>query len=245
MKNADESSGGTMTAALITGASRGIGAYVAEHLAQQGYHPILLARSEQKLKQLAKTCEKHHVSPVVMPCDVTDFDSVSHKLDEILPDTDLATAFINQGIAHFGSFLDDRSRRWHQVLETNLSGAMHLAQTVVPYLRQSSSTERSLIFTVSMAAKFYASGATAYCVSKHGLLAFAHCLYESVREDNIKVTSLCPGFVNTPLLNADHLDRDQMIQPADIAQAIDFVHNSSAQCCPVELQLKPQHSPYL
>ncbi|MBI2533045.1 MAG: hypothetical protein HYW03_12680 [Deltaproteobacteria bacterium] len=70
-------------------------------------------------------------------------------------------------------------------------------------------------------------------------------LYEEVREHGIKVSVILPGFVDTPLIPPNRqLDRSKMIQPNDIAQAVHYVLTSPASCCPVEITVRPQRTPY-
>jgi len=234
-----------MASILITGAGRGIGAVIATHFAAQGFQPILLARHEDQLHQVVQKCRKYDVEALPLACDVADYEQCGQMLEQLLPQVDLQAAVINHGLPYFQPLLSDRERQWQRVIDVNLSASIHLAQKLIPYLRKSTSQTRSLTFTVSITGKITPGNATAYCASKHGLLGFAHSLFEEVREYGVKVASLCPGFVNTGMVNeAPHLSPDDMIQPKDIAEAIDYVHQSSVHVCPVELTLRPQYTPY-
>lgn len=86
-------------------------------------------------------------------------------------------------------------------METNLLSNMYLTQLLLPALTTSSSPYKSLIYTASLAAHNTYNGGAAYCASKHGLLGFAHCIFEEVRETGLKVSSICPGFVNTEMID--------------------------------------------
>jgi 3-oxoacyl-[acyl-carrier protein] reductase len=89
-----------------------------------------------------------------------------------------------------------------------------------------------------------ASGA-AYSASKFGLIGFTQSLYEEVREHGIKVAVILPGYVDMPLIPPNRqLDRSNMIQADDIAQAVHYVLTSPATCCPVEITVRPQRTPY-
>ncbi|NIO39020.1 MAG: SDR family NAD(P)-dependent oxidoreductase, partial [Burkholderiales bacterium] len=87
-------------------------------------------------------------------------------------------------------------------------------------------------------------GSGAYCATKHGVVGFTHALFEDVRERNIKVCAVCPGFVATEMTSAMGLSIEKMIQPDDVAMAVDFVLTYPDTACPIEIQIMPQRSPY-
>ncbi|MEC9072845.1 MAG: SDR family NAD(P)-dependent oxidoreductase, partial [Myxococcota bacterium] len=70
--------------ALVTGASRGIGAAVATRLAREGCHVALLARTEASLKQVEQDCQSHGVRALSVPCDVLEPDSLSDAVDRVV-----------------------------------------------------------------------------------------------------------------------------------------------------------------
>jgi 3-oxoacyl-[acyl-carrier protein] reductase len=97
----------------------------------------------------------------------------------------------------------------------------------------------------SISGKTGEANGAAYSASKFGLIGFTQSLYEEVREYGIKVAVILPGFVDTPLIPSNRqLDRSKMIQPADVAQTVQYVLTSPPTCCPVEITLRPQKSPY-
>jgi short-subunit dehydrogenase len=88
------------------------------------------------------------------------------------------------------------------------------------------------------------SGEAAYTAAKFGLRGFSQSLFEEVREYGIKVSTICPGYVDTSLIPPNRrVDRSKMLSPEDVAQAVYEVIVSSARCCPLEIILQPQHDP--
>jgi short-subunit dehydrogenase len=77
------------------------------------------------------------------------------------------------------------------------------------------------------------------------VVGFTHALFDDVREKNIKVSVVCPGFVATDMTSGMGLSVEKMIQPDDVAKAVDFVLNYPDTGCPIEIQIMPQRSPYL
>jgi short-subunit dehydrogenase len=105
--------------------------------------------------------------------------------------------------------------------------------------------EGAIINIGSVSGKNGEANAAAYAASKFGLIGFTQSLYEEVRESGIKVAVILPGFVDTPLIpETKQLDRRKMIRPEDVAESVRFVLSASDACCPVEITLRPQRTPY-
>jgi short-subunit dehydrogenase len=136
-----------------------------------------------------------------------------------------------------------RIEDWDQTLKVNLRAPMILAHLVVPQMIAKG--DGAVINIGSISGKSGDANASGYAASKFGLIGFTQSLYEEVREYGIKVSVILPGFVDTPLIpETRQLDRSKMIRADDIAQAVHFVLTSSPSCCPVEITVRPQKTPY-
>jgi NADP-dependent 3-hydroxy acid dehydrogenase YdfG len=85
----------------------------------------------------------------------------------------------------------------------------------------------------------------AYVASKHGMVGFAHSIFEDVRAHNIKVCAICPGFVNAGASRTMDVPPEtfaQFIQPDDVAQTVQFVLTFPNTACPTEILLSPQQA---
>jgi 3-oxoacyl-[acyl-carrier protein] reductase len=130
-----------------------------------------------------------------------------------------------------------------QTLRLNLRAPIILAQSFVPGMIEKG--EGAVINIGSVSGKTGEANGAPYSASKFGLIGFTQSLYEEVREHGIKVAVILPGFVDTPLIPPNRqLDRGKMIQPMDVAQTVCYILNSAPTCCPVEITLRPQKSPY-
>ncbi len=130
-----------------------------------------------------------------------------------------------------------------QTLRLNLRAPIILARSLVPKMIEKG--EGAVINIGSVSGKTGEANGAAYSASKFGLIGFTQSLYEEVREYGIKVAVILPGFVATPLIPPNRqLDRSKMIQPADVAQTVHYILASAPTCCPVEITLRPQKSPY-
>jgi short-subunit dehydrogenase len=105
--------------------------------------------------------------------------------------------------------------------------------------------EGAVINISSVSGKSGEANGAAYSASKFGLIGFTQSLFEEVRERNIIVAVILPGFVDTPMIPpVKHLDRSKMIQADDVAQAILYILKAPATACPVEITIRPQQTPY-
>jgi len=122
---------------------------------------------------------------------------------------------------------------------------MHLTRHALPHI--SAGLKRvghgALIYVASMAGiRTYAGGA-AYCATKYGLVGFASGLWDDVAELGIKVSAVCPSWVNTDMAADSGLDRAMMIQPEDVAALVRLVATWPDTSCPKVLQVMPQRWP--
>ena len=95
-----------------------------------------------------------------------------------------------------------------------------------------------------MMAKMSFGSTGAYSAARHGVHGFAESMFEDIRNDGVRVTSLYPGYINTRLISSDtKLDRAKMIQLDDIAHVVDMLITMPATTCPTEIVLRPQKNP--
>ena len=234
--------------ALVTGAGRGIGRAVAVALAERGASVGLLARSEDELEQTADLCRRAGGSPHVLPADVTDVAAVGRVLARMKRESGAPDiVVVNHGIYDHGNTLDrNADAAWDRVLDVNLRASMQLTRRLLPeMIERDAKHRRALVFVSSIAARHHYAGAAAYCASKAGLSAFADVVFEEVRNEGIKVVQILPGYVNTPMMAGDErIDPERMVQPEDVANAVCWAISSPKTCCPVEIVLRPQCTPY-
>lgn len=236
--------GNNKPVALITGASRGIGQAMAQKLARNNFKLALLSRSKDGLQSVAEQLDIEPDDYLILDTDVNDTNKLSKAIDNINTKFGcIDTVMVNHGI-YAKSFFNSEPGNWREVLNTNLLSAMHLTELTLPYLTQSSSVYKSLFFTASVASHNRYAGGAAYCTSKHGLLGFAHCVFEEVRDTGLKVCAICPGFVNTDMIDGSRVELSKAIQPNDIANIVFNTMSLDSTVCPVEIIIRPQCSPY-
>jgi NAD(P)-dependent dehydrogenase (short-subunit alcohol dehydrogenase family) len=217
-----------MKVAIVTGASRGIGKCVAKGLAQDGYSLSLIARNQHDLASVAaEIASAVGSAPPVMthPLDVSDNEAVQRLIDAIhLQWGRIDLLFNNAGISYLGTLtapLDDFDR----VLSVNLRGAFSILKAVVPIMKTQGS---GTIFNVaSRAGKIGFAEYGVYGASKFGLVGLSESLYHELSPLGIKVTALCPSWVNTDMAKMSDLPPEEMISPEDILATVRYVLNLS------------------
>jgi 3-oxoacyl-[acyl-carrier protein] reductase len=230
--------------ALVTGAGRGIGRAVAINLAQSGCRMILTARTSDQLEKVQQEIATHGGEAVCIPADLTRDEEIAQLVAESNRYWEPADILINNaGWGKRAPIVKGRQEDWDQTFRLNLRAPMILAKALVPPMVEKGNG--AVINIGSISGKTGEANGAAYSASKFGLIGFTQSLYEEVREYGIKVAVILPGFVDTPLIPPNRqLDRSKMIQPADVAQTVHYVLTSPPTCCPVEITLRPQKSPY-
>jgi 3-oxoacyl-[acyl-carrier protein] reductase len=225
--------------AIVTGASRGIGRAIAIMLADEGCHVALMARSADGLEETAKMCRSKNAEALTVAVDIRDVDQLHRGVEDTVRKFGRLNILVNNaGVGLLESSLNADAAKYRKVIETNLIGSMNATVFSLPHIKQQGSG--SIIFIASISAKItYAEGA-AYCASKHGILGFAGCVFEDVRRHNIKVCSICPGYVDTEMVADIGLNKKEIIQPEDVAEAVRMVVKFPSNSCPTEIILRSQ-----
>jgi 3-oxoacyl-[acyl-carrier protein] reductase len=230
--------------AVVTGAGRGIGRAVAINLAQSGCRVILTARTPAQLEKVQQEILALGGEAICIAADLTRDEEMDRLFEESNRRWQPADILINNaGWGKRAPVVKARHEDWDQTFRLNIRAPMILARSFLP--RMIEKGEGAVINIGSISGKTGEANGAAYAASKFGLIGFTQSLYEEVREHGIKVAVILPGFVDTPLIPPNpRLDRSKMIQPADVAQAVHYILTSPPTCCPVEITLRPQKSPY-
>jgi len=221
--------------ALITGA-RGIGKAVALGLASEGYRICLLSRSKKSLEIATNEIVKNSqlsFEPLVYECDVTNIDLVNKVIENIIQKVGhIDVLFNNAGILHDGTL--ESVKDFNDMINVNLIGAFNILHAVVPYMKK---RQQGYIFNLaSLCGKMGYAGIGAYTASKFGLVGLSESLFNELAPCNVKVTTICPGFVATDMVS--HLEyppQNLMIQPDDIFQVMLGLLQLSPQACVKEI----------
>jgi NAD(P)-dependent dehydrogenase (short-subunit alcohol dehydrogenase family) len=228
--------------ALVTGASRGIGLAIAHRLTRMGASVALCARHEGKLAAIAGELERDGLKALAVAADVTrsaDVDSAVEKTEQALGPIEILVN--NAGIGYFALVQDASEEKWDSVIDTNLKAAFLLSKAVAPGMI--GRKRGHIINIVSLAGKSAFAGGSIYCASKWGLLGLTQCMAEDLRPHGIRVSAICPGSVHTEFSPHAGKDPKKMLQPEDVAHAVETIVTQAPQSFISEILLRPTQKP--
>lgn len=225
---------------LITGASSGIGKATATALVKLGASVALVSRNPDRA--IAEINAQRAASATIKayPLDLADVSSVAAKIENIVTDFGGIDVLVNNaGMAYIGEIIDTPLADWQKVIDLNLTSVFQCIQAVLPMMRRQQ--KGAIVNVASIAAKQAFPQWGAYCASKFGLLGMTQALAEEERSHGIKVMSICPGSVNTPLWDtvAANFDREAMLKEDNIADAIVYLLSLPANAVVTDLVLMP------
>ncbi|MCP9929872.1 SDR family oxidoreductase [Cyanobium sp. AMD-g] len=231
-----------MPAALITGASRGIGAAAARRFAAEGYDLLLVARGRADLDQLAEDLRGTSRRVETLALDLTHVEAVPGAMAELLGRGLQPSVVINNaGAAWTGPLAAMPIERWQWLLQLNLTSVFQVCQAVLPGLRQAGGGR--IINVSSHAARHAFPDWGAYCVSKAALASFSRCLEAEERAAGIAVSTLTLGAVNTPLWDSETVhssfDRHAMLSAEQVAESLLYLARQPNSQTVEDLTLMP------
>ncbi len=206
---------------VITGASKGIGKAVAFALANVGAKIVLAARTHKDVAAVAATLTAAGAEALAVPTDVTDADAVRNLMRRSQEAYQHLDILINcAGNGRFGNVVDFELADWDSVVNSNLKGIYLCTKYALPHLLARGSGQ--IINVLSIAAKVPFAASSAYCAAKAGALAFTKVLAAEVRQDNIRVTAVLPGSVETSFWDdiPEHPDFEKMLKPEHVAETV-------------------------
>jgi short-subunit dehydrogenase len=208
---------------LITGASSGIGALVAQLLAERGAIPVLTARSQGKMLELSASIRSEHA---VYEMDVTSEEQIREVVSQIHQRYGKIDVLLNNaGFGEFVPFTEASISHFQQIMDVNYMGTVRCTHIVLPYMIQSGSGH--IVNVASIAGKMATAKSTGYSASKHAVLGLTNALRQELRGTGVMVSAVNPGPIDTPFFDrADPTGtyvrniRWFMMSPHKVAQAI-------------------------
>jgi NAD(P)-dependent dehydrogenase (short-subunit alcohol dehydrogenase family) len=232
-----------MKVAIITGASKGIGASVAEALAVDGYTVVMAARSKDVLKQLADQISSKITglnAVVAYPLDVQNHEAVQALVSDVVSRFGrIDLLFNNAGVDMLGT-TDVSIQDFDKTIAVNLRGAFSMLQAVVPIMKDQGSG--TIINVASKAGKIGFENVGVYGASKFGLVGLNESLYRELSPLGIKVTALCPGWVDTDMAKTSGLPGEEMISTEDIVVTVRWLLSLSPAAVVKELVIECRQS---
>ena len=228
---------------IVTGAGTGIGRAIATGFVEGEGRVAMVGRRPEKLEEAAAGLAAERV--LCCPCDVADREAahaVVEQVEEVFGPVDILVN--NAGTnSNPRTIAEVDPAEWDRTIAVNLTGAFNFVRAILPGMRDQ---KDGLIINVSSTAGLRAGklGGAAYSASKHGMVALNHVLNEEEMDYGIRACAICPGEVETPILELrpepvgpEH--RARILQPEDLAAAALFVAALPPRACVPELVIKP------
>jgi 3-oxoacyl-[acyl-carrier protein] reductase len=230
--------------AVVTGGTKGIGLSIASALLEEGARVVLAARQEREVAAFAQQleqCAPGRVEGVV--CDVRDYSQVQALMQRAGGRWGGIDFLINNaGVGIFASIEELTPEQWRKVIDTNLTGVFNCCHAAIPWMKKQGAGY--IINISSLAGKNPLKGGAAYNASKFGLNGFSEAIMQDLRYDNIRVSYVMPGSVNT-YFNGKTPDPEAQwkLQPEDVARVVIDLLRHDPRCLPSCVEMRPSKPP--
>lgn len=199
--------------ALVTGATRGIGRSLAFALGRAGWAVGVCSRSGERVGELVEELQAAGVAAAGAAGDVGVEEDVARIHATVEGSLGPVETLVNNAGILVGRRIEELTvGEWDDTMSTNLRSLFLMTRVVLPGMRARGSGD--VVNVASLAGRNGFVGGTAYCASKHAVLGFSKALMAEVRKDGIRVIAICPGSVDTEML------QDQPHLPSNLARAL-------------------------
>ena len=231
--------------AVVTGGGRGIGYAVVQRLAAMDATVVLTGRDEARVRQVALDLTNGGHRAEGVGCDLTDLASVEALGEHLRSKYGRVDILVNNaGIGGPPGMMlhelppDD----WEAIFNTNLRGVYYMMRAVVPLMIEVGAGY--VINISSLAGKNPLPRGAAYSASKWGLNGLTYGVAEELRSQNIRVSVICPGSVDTDFSPRRHgKDTQKMLKPEDVAHAVVMLVTQEPQSFISEVLIRPTQKP--
>lgn len=225
--------------AIVTGASSGIGASIAEILSQHGVKVVLTGRNEARLSDVAKQLQENSQSEIdTHIVDVTQKDEVAKLVKETENKFGHVDILVNSaGLMLSSAITDGDVEAWENMIDVNVKGALYGINAVLPmFLNQSTG---HIINIASISGFEVTKQSTLYSASKAAVHTITQGLEKELAKTGVRVTSISPGMVDTPLSSNTDWGSRKKLDPQDIAEAVIYALQQPSHVNINEVTVRP------
>jgi NAD(P)-dependent dehydrogenase (short-subunit alcohol dehydrogenase family) len=228
-------------AAIVTGASSGIGLAIAEMLGAEGHALTLAARRPEKLEAAAAGLADRGYELNVVAAQLGEEEDVKRVVASHRERFGRLDVLVNNAGVGIGAPVDEiATKRLDLQLDLNIRSIVLFYRECAEMLRAAGAEHRRalVVNTASMAGKHGQAWLSVYAATKFAVVGWTQSMHRELSEQGIKSTALCPAFVDTPMTDfvKGQVSPDEMIRPADIAAAVKLLLDLSPACIVPEIQ---------
>jgi len=230
--------------AVVTGASRGIGRAISVALASEGATVVLAARSLEDLKKTSQLVAKVGPTPEINVTDLTEENSIKKLVEFIANKFGRLDILVNNaGVTHSARLQETVTADWDRCFAVNTRAPFILCREALPLLAKA-----DVGYILNIASVVGVKGyplQSAYTASKHALRGMTISLAEELKGSNVQVRLLCPGGVDTDLLEKVRPDikKEDLMRPEEIAELVIYLVTHKGNAVIDELHIRRASSP--
>jgi NAD(P)-dependent dehydrogenase (short-subunit alcohol dehydrogenase family) len=227
-------------AALVTGASSGIGLAIAKVLGQEGYSMTVAARRPEKLEAAAEGLKGDGFELQAIPANLGDEDEVRRVVEAHRERYGRLDVLVNNaGVGVGAPVAEMQTKRIDMQMNINLRSMFLFYRECISMLREAAAEHKNVLVvnTSSISGKHGEAWLSVYSATKHGVVGWTEAMNKELSAEGIKSTALCPAFVDTPMTDfvKEHVSAEEMIRPEDIAESVRFLLRVSPACVVPEI----------
>ena len=229
---------------VVTGGTKGIGRAIAESLVREQLNVCISARKESEVEAAVDSLNKLGGGKAIgVACDVRAHSQVKSLFERVAAELGGVDVLVNNaGVGIFAPVAEMSPEDFRAVLETNLFGVFYCCHEAIPLMKQRGGGY--IINISSLAGANPHPRMAAYNASKFGLNGFSEALMQEVRHDDIKVSYIMPGSVNTEFGGDSPGDQNSwQLQPDDIARVVIDLLNHNQRSLPSRVEIRPSKPP--
>jgi 3-oxoacyl-[acyl-carrier protein] reductase len=229
--------------ALVTGGSRGIGYGIAATLARLGANVVVTGKNADRVAAAARELSANGPECEGVVCDVTSLSAVDALAKYVRDRYGRVHILVNNaGIGGPASLVHELPpENWDEIFNTNVRGVFYMVRAIVPLMLAASSGH--IVNISSLAGKNPLPRSAAYSSSKWALNGLSYSLAEELRSQNIRVSVVCPGSVDTEFSPHTGKNADRMLRPEDIGHVVAMLVTQRPQSFVSEVLLRPTQKP--
>ncbi len=227
-------------AAIVTGASSGIGLAIARVLAEEGYALTMAARRAEKLDGAVQGLAAEGYDVQAVAANVSDEAEIQKVVAAHREKYGRLDVLVNNaGVGVGAAVAEIETKRLDMQLDINLRSIVLFYRECMSMLREAAAEHKNVLVvnTSSISGKHGEPWLSVYSATKHGVVGWTEAMNKELGKEGIKSTALCPAFVDTPMTDfvKGQVPADEMIRPEDIAEAVRFMLKTSPACVVPEI----------